>query len=225
VTMDLETAVASVVAAEGTSDWPVEALRAQAIAARSYFVAARHRHIDFDFCDTTHCQFLRQAPDSNSKAARAASETRGQVLTFQSRPFAAMYTRSCSGRTYTPAQVHLSADTYPYYSVVCSYCRAHPVHWTSKIAAADAVSLRANDEPARLELVRKLGWSTIPSDSFSTAKEGNHRVIRGVGQGHGIGLCQAGAAGMARSGADFRHLHRHYYPNSTIEQLGTSAAP
>src|SRR5271157_1117502 len=61
VTMDLETAVASVVAAEGTVDTPSEALKALAVAARSYFVAGKGRHRDFDFCDTTHCQFLREA--------------------------------------------------------------------------------------------------------------------------------------------------------------------
>src|SRR5208283_1270192 len=60
VTMDLEPAVASVVAAEGTVDAPSEALKALAVAARSYFVAGKGRHRDFDFCDTTHCQFLRE---------------------------------------------------------------------------------------------------------------------------------------------------------------------
>ena len=101
--MDLETAVASVVAAEGTVDTPSEALKALAVAARSYFVAGKGRHRDFDFCDTTHCQFLREPPASNSAATQAVSATRGLVITYQSayqsQPIAAMYTRSCSGRT------------------------------------------------------------------------------------------------------------------------------
>src|SRR5262245_54171391 len=56
VSMALETAVASVVAAESPPGAPLEALKAQAVAARSFLVAGRGRHRDFDFCDTTHCQ-------------------------------------------------------------------------------------------------------------------------------------------------------------------------
>jgi peptidoglycan hydrolase-like amidase len=41
---------------------PFEALKAQAVVTRSSYVSARNRHPLFDFCDTTHCQFLRQAP-------------------------------------------------------------------------------------------------------------------------------------------------------------------
>jgi len=59
VSMDIETAVASVVAAEGMPGAQMEALKAQAVAGRSYFTDGKGRHNDFDFCDTTHCQFLR----------------------------------------------------------------------------------------------------------------------------------------------------------------------
>ena len=72
VRMDLETAVASAVQAESDPDTPLEALKAQAVATRSYFVATRRQHHDFDFCDTTHCQFLREPPlpDSNFYSRR-----------------------------------------------------------------------------------------------------------------------------------------------------------
>ena len=69
VAMNRETAVASVVAAENPSDTPFEALKAQAVAARSYFVASRGRHHDFDFCDTTHCQFLREPPPPGERCS------------------------------------------------------------------------------------------------------------------------------------------------------------
>jgi hypothetical protein len=113
VAMDRETAVASVVAAESAPDTPFEALKAQDVAARSYFVAGRGRHHDFDFCDTTHCQFLRQSPAPGSAAARAVAATRDLVLAYDSLPFAAMYTRSCSGHTRTPAELGLSPAAYP----------------------------------------------------------------------------------------------------------------
>jgi peptidoglycan hydrolase-like amidase len=216
VTLDLETAVASVVAAESAADDPLEALKAQAVAARSYFLAGRGRHRDFDFCDTTHCQFLRAAPPATSRVAIAVAATRGLVLAYQTMPFAAMYTRSCSGETRTPAQVRLPAAAYPYFSVDCEYCRRHPVRWTSYIPAHQAESLRASDETARLAVARQVGWSAVPSNDFSFANDGDRVLLRGVGNGHGIGLCQAGARAMAASGAGFREILEHYYPNTDI---------
>ena len=216
VTLDQETAVASVVAAESAPDAPLEALKAQAIAARSYFVAARGRHHDFDFCDTTHCQFLRNPPAEGSAVDSAVNATRGLVLAYNSQPFPAMYTRSCSGHTRTPAQLNLSGTSYPYYSVQCEYCRSHPVRWTSRILPKDAALLPSSDEAARLNIDRRLGWNTVPSNDFVANSDGDQVVLKGIGNGHGIGLCQSGAKAMAESGASFREILSHYYPNTTI---------
>lgn len=192
VTMGREIAVASVMAAESGPGIPLEALKAEAIAARTYFVAARGRHPDFDFCDTTHCQFLREPPAPTSAAAVAAWVTRDLVLAYNSRPFAAMYTRSCGGRTRTPAELGLPSAIYPYYSVECKYCRAHPFRWTRRISAQNAAQVRNSDESARLLLDRRLGWNAIPSDAFSVEKRADQIVLSGVGQGHGIGLVRPG---------------------------------
>jgi len=216
VSMDLETAVASVVAAENALDTPLEALKAQAIATRSYFVAGRGRHHDFDFCDTTHCQFLREPPAPGSAAAKAVAATSGLVLAYDAEPFAAMYTRSCSGRTRTPAEVHLPSAAYPYFPVECKYCREHPAHWVMRMSAEDAATLHNFDEAARLKIVRRLGWSAVPSNDFEKRKERDQVVLQGTGYGHGIGLCQAGAKAMAEEGADFEKILGHYFPNTTI---------
>jgi stage II sporulation protein D len=224
VAMDRETAVASVVAAESAPDAPFEALKAQAVAARSYFVAGHGRHHNFDFCDTTHCQFLRQTPTPGSAAARAVAATRDLVLTYDSFPFAAMYTRSCSGHTRTPAELGLSPAAYPYYSVECKYCRAHPVRWSSRVSAQDAATLRTSDESARLNIDRRLGWSAVPSNDFVKKIENDQIILEGAGEGHGIGLCQSGAKAMAEAGADFRQILTHYYPNTTVVTWPGSAS-
>ena len=216
VSMDRETAVASVVAAESMPETPLEALKAQAVAARSYFVASRGRHREFDCCDTTHCQFLRNPPMANSAAARATAATRGLVLAYDSHPVGAMYTRSCGGRTRTPAELGLSPAAYPYFSVECEHCRAHPARWSSRISAQDAVALHSSDESARLDINRRLGWNAVPSNSFVVRTDRDHLILEGTGEGHGIGLCQSGAQAMAEAGADFRQILSHYYPNTTL---------
>jgi peptidoglycan hydrolase-like amidase len=223
VTMDLETAVASVVVAESAVDTPSEALKALAVAARSYFVAGKGRHPDFDFCDTTHCQFLREPLPGKTAVAQAVSATQGLIIAYQSQPVAAMYSRSCGGRTRTPAELGLPPATYPYYSVDCKYCRQHPSRWESRLSTADGVALRDSNESSRLRLGRRLGWAAVPSNNYVLRQEGEQTVLRGVGQGHGIGLCQAGAEAMAEEGADFHEILAHYYPNTIIITLGRAA--
>jgi len=215
VKMDLETAVASVVAPESLADSPIESLKAQAVASRSYLVAGKGRHSEFDFCDTTHCQFLREPPVVGP-ALEAAAATRGMVLVYESKPFAAMYTRSCSGRTRTPQEVGLTPGPYSYYSVPCKYCREHPDGWHSQVSSRDATTLRSSNEASRLRTNRRLGWSTAPSNTFIRRNVGDQVILEGVGQGHGIGLCQAGARAMAEQGAYYPEILSHYYPNATI---------
>jgi peptidoglycan hydrolase-like amidase len=216
VNMDLETAVGSVVRAEMTGDTPFEALKAQAIATRSYFVAGGGRHAEFDFCDLTHCQFLREPPTSGTPAANAADETRGMILTHNGKPVAAMFTRSCGGHTRTPQEIGLSASGYPYFPVMCDFCYKNPIKWTRKVSPQDA-ALLSTGENGRLNVGRRLGWDAVPSDNFTAREEGGKVVLEGLGQGHGIGLCQRGARAMAENGATFREILEHYFPNTKIE--------
>jgi hypothetical protein len=170
ITMDREVAVASVVAAEMPPSTPIEALKAQAVVARSYYAAAGPRHDGFDFCDTTHCQFLRQRPEPASGAFQATQETRDLLLAYQAKPLAALYSASCGGQT--RALEDAEPGKYPYYPVHCDFCRRHSP---------------------------------------------------GVVQGHQLGLCQAGAAGMAVAGADFREILDHYYPGTSVMQAAWNA--
>jgi len=219
VRMELETAVASIVAAESPPHAPIEALKAQAVASRSFLVAGKGRHSGFDFCDTTHCQFLRAPPPADSSAAQAAAETRGLVLAFQGEPFAAMYSASCGGRTHSLEELGIPVRRYPYFAVTCDYCRRHPEKWVARISGDDASAL-TRTESSRLALARKLGWKTVPGNFYSSRTEGAEVVLEGAGVGHGIGLCQRGGAAMARQGASFREILQHYYPNTVVRGIG-----
>lgn len=218
VEMELETAVAAVVAAESLPDTPVEALKAQAVAARSFLAAGKGRHRGFDFCDTTHCQFLRELPRVGSPAARAATDTNGMVLAYQDDVFAAMYSASCGGRTHTLDELGIPVRDYPYFAVNCDYCHQHPEEWVATLSAEEAAGLKATED-SRLKLARKLGWQTFPSNSYSEQRQGDRVLVQGTGKGHGIGLCQRGAADMARKGASFQQILEHYYPNTRLKQL------
>ena len=118
VEMDRELAVASVLAAEGAGALPPEALRAQAIVARSYMLAIGGRHAGFDMCDTTHCQRFGPPPAANSAVAKAALATKGQVLTYRGKIVPAMYSANCGGHT-RPFPANDGPSGYAFTSVAC----------------------------------------------------------------------------------------------------------
>ena len=217
VTMPIETAVASIVQAESPVGAGLEALKAQAVAARSFLAARQSSHVEFDFCDTTHCQFLRAPPAVGSPAADAARATQGLILSWhdsavdRDRPLAAMYARSCGGRTRTLREIGIRSTGYPYYGVRCTFCTRHPEVWQR-----DAKELsQPESEAGRLAFNRIHGWSALPSLPGSTDGR-NSEIVSGHGIGHGLGLCQLGAASMARHGASFAEILAHYYPNTRL---------
>lgn len=118
VSMDPEVAVASIVAAEGAGA-PFEMLKAQAVVARSFLIAEPRRHRGFDFCDTTHCQFLRGYPSAASAARRAQEQTKNLTLEYDGRVIAALYSANCGGHTRTLADAGWRVAGYPFFAVDC----------------------------------------------------------------------------------------------------------
>jgi stage II sporulation protein D len=214
ITMATELAVASILAAEAPPGAPLEALKAQAIASRSFLLANPHTHRDFDACDTTHCQYLRSPPAPSSPAALATRATLNVVLTWRPSPeaplsiVAAMYSRSCGGQTRVPTSS--DGTKYPYYSVRCDFCRRHPELWSRPADTPEPTT-----EQARIVYNRTHGWSAIPSNTHAETESG----LEGRGTGHGIGLCQLGAADLAQRGETYAQILAHYYPNTALATL------
>ena len=67
-----------------------------------------------------------------------------------------------------------------------------------------------------LEIRRTLSESHLFSSAFVVEKTQNGFILRGAGWGHGVGLCQIGAAVMASKGYTYREILRHYYPGTTL---------
>lgn len=64
-----------------------------------------------------------------------------------------------------------------------------------------------------------LGWTKVKSTLFEHSVSGNGFRLKGKGFGHGVGLCQWGAQGMARAGSNYRVILDRYYPKSRIERI------
>jgi stage II sporulation protein D len=215
VTMALETTVAAVLAAESDLTGPEHALLAQVVASRSY-LAAGPRHDAFDFCDTTHCQYLTDSFDQ--RAQHIAELSKGTVLTANGRIVRALFTRSCDGRTRTPQELGLPGGTI-YQSASCPVCARDPHTWFRTHALSDVVELiRERTEQARLRVVRSLGWDAVPSNAYRTTTDGDTVTFEGVGEGHGMGLCQRGSVGLAKQGDTWQQILQRYFPSATIQR-------
>lgn len=212
-----EAAVAAVISAEMPAGTPPEAMKAMAVLARGYYAFNGRRHGPYDFCDTTHCQWRRESLPESHPATAAARATAGIVLTYRDRPFAAMYHASCGGETRRAAEVGLDPDPYPYFPVACDWCKTNAASWTRRLPAEIAAPPDGIfTESLRLNIVRKLGWSALPGPNFSLRRDGPEAVLEGKGEGHGVGVCQRGIAGMAAAGATFRELLSYYLPQTRI---------
>lgn len=252
--LPVEQYVAAVLQGETAGNMPEESLKALAVAVRSYATRFRERHKDegFDFCDTTHCQYLRL--DVSAAVAAAVKATAGELLWDRGTPLAAYYHKDCGGKTEAAAAVWPDQASPALVAHEDAYCvrTAHP--WRSEIARGDidramtaaglqvpagwnriAVAERTPSERAlmlrfgvgpsqtgipvsassvRFAVDRALGWNTLKSDWYEVSVQGDHFVFTGKGVGHGVGLCQTGAAEMARQGKGYREILAFYYPGA-----------
>lgn len=69
-----------------------------------------------------------------------------------------------------------------------------------------------------LEIRRALSESHLYSSAFVVEKQGDTFTLIGAGWGHGVGLCQIGAAVMGDKGYAYDEILRHYYPGAEIEK-------
>ena len=70
-----------------------------------------------------------------------------------------------------------------------------------------------------LEIRKWLSESHLYSSAFIVEKENDTFTLYGAGWGHGVGLCQIGAAVMTSKGYTYKEILAHYYPNTTIKQI------
>ena len=85
--------------------------------------------------------------------------------------------------------------------------------------AVDSTQISAED--FRLAIGRALGWNRIFSTWFEVSRQGDHFLFHGRGSGHGVGLCQAGAAAMSAQGRDSTQILAQYFPGAIAADEST----
>ena len=117
LTISVEDYIRGVVPYEMSESFPLEALKAQAVCARTYALSRVDGRKSYDVVDTTNDQVFRGILPSNTKTARACSETAGVVITSQGRLAQGYYSASNGGQTELPSHVWGGKDPSPCYAV------------------------------------------------------------------------------------------------------------
>lgn len=258
--MNLEKYLVGVVAAEMPSSFSFEALKAQAVAARTYTLekyratggtGCNAGSVIADICtDSTHCQAWTCTEDTEKyeKYYRAVYETCGEIITFNDVIIMACYHSTCGGQT-EDAGALWAGPGHPYLrSIECGYCRHSPYFRTENrvalkelagLAGAGAavpaatgahghISIKELTPGNRVSLLR-LGDRTLtgphiraglqlPSAAFTFKIQHEEVIFSNRGFGHGVGLCQYGADGLAREGYTYDRIITLYYPGVSIRQ-------
>lgn len=89
-----------------------------------------------------------------------------------------------------------------------------------------AVTLRLDSteisaEQFRLAVGESMGWNRIPSTWFEVSRQGDRFLFHGRGWGHGVGLCQTGAAAMAAQGRSAQQILAQYFPGAVAADEAT----
>jgi stage II sporulation protein D len=95
--------------------------------------------------------------------------------------------------------------------------------WVIAAAGRDGAWEVTGDAFARA-IDRELGFGAVRSGRLRLSDEDGRVVLRGTGSGHGVGLCQAGAARRAKAGEDHRAILRAYFPRAEVASLDAPIA-
>lgn len=269
INLSVEDYVIGVVAAEMPAEFPEEALKAQAVAARTYIMkrlvnggVVNPVHPGADVCDDhRHTQAWISREEMQRrwgslkqyqyyfKIAKAVYATRDQVITHGGQLIDPVYHASCGGAgTLNSGEVWKydapylkgvacpdDADPDPRREAVFTLAEFKKA--TGEDVGAVAVTtgnksffevLEKNSagQPKTVRVGSKIYSAVVVremlglrSARFSMTLDSGRVKVATVGYGHGVGMCQYGAKGMALKGKDYQEILRHYYTGIEINSM------
>jgi len=176
--VDLEDYVRGVIGAEMPHRWPLEALEAQAVAARSYALAAMHPGRRFDLFADDRSQVYGGVGAETSGTLYAASQTEGRILTYDGRVATTYFFSTSGGRTADVRDVWPKLGAIPYLrSVRDPYDTASPVHTWGFALSAQVLAARLGMPFEELHVVRN-GSGRVTALELGRVRISGERVMR-----------------------------------------------
>ena len=254
VEVDLEDYVRGVIAGEMPISFDIEALKAQAVAARTYAVRRINKNKQYDVVDTVMNQVyldndtLKKRWNSNydkyiSKINEAVSSTRGEYVDYNGNYADTLFFSTSVGNTENSEEIFGTKVAYlqsvssewdkevsPVYEEKNvftreTFCKKLNLNDCSKIyvtvlnetSTGRIKNIKINNKQfTGSEVAYYLG---VRSNYFYISIENNNVVVLTRGFGHGVGMSQYGAEGMANNGYSYKEILEHYYKGTTIKNL------
>ena len=267
--LDLEEYIMGVVASEVPASFNEEALKAQAIAARTFYMSKRNnpdkdsKNKGAEIDDTTNCQvymskeermskWSRSEGESNwNKIQKAVLDTKGQVLTYEGSVLEyPQFFATSSGKTedakdvfsidvpYLKAEESKGEEIAPKYKTTLEIPinefinKINSKYTTANVKKSNLASLIKIESYTESGSVKeiKIGNETIKgtefrelfnlnSTNFKFDFEKDIVKINCTGYGHGVGMSQWGANVMAKNGATYDEILKHYYSGVKIQEI------
>ncbi|WP_277674385.1 stage II sporulation protein D [Piscibacillus halophilus] len=251
----LEEYVVSVVAAEVPASFELEAIKAQALAARTYITQILVDSGDdpeYHVTDTVEHQVYKNLDELRSawgvdyswkinKIKQAVQETQGQIITYSGNPITAQFFSTSNG--YTENAEDYWQNEIPYLKMVNSpWDKQSPEYLEQQIipreeviqkleldSNAITVSNTVRTESDRIKEITISGKTFtgrdvrellgLRSNDFTIEEKGDHIIFTTKGYGHGVGMSQYGANGMAEEGKSYQEIVKHYYQGVEISSI------
>jgi len=245
--LPLEDYLVAVLGSEMPRTFPDQALRAQAVSARTYALRKKVDNLGEPFYlgAGVLSQMYEGLRHEDERTRDAVLATRGEVLTFDLEPIEAYFHASCGGRTESGLAA-LNRDL-PYLKPVeCPCGGLASSHWDLWVPPGEletvlgvkslgGLSVTSRTDTGRARLValaggrtldavtlrKRLGYQRFKSLAFDIEAFGGEGAVHfvGKGYGHGAGMCQWGAKTYAEQGWDYRRILSHYYPGTELQTL------
>lgn len=255
-TIPLESYIVGVLAGEMPIDFDLEALKAQAVASRSYALKRieYNKDKDYDVVDSILNQvyldedYLKSAWGSNyvkniNKLRTAVNATLDEYLSYQDNVVDALFFSTSNGYT---------EDSNLIFNFDCAYLKSVDSPWDKDVSSAylttKVISLKEFYQKLNLPYNKNLNIEVLKrsttnrilllkinnkefkgtdiynllslrSTDFTIELLGDNVKIIMKGYGHGVGMSQYGALGMAKKGYTYQEILKHYYSNTEIKKL------
>jgi len=250
--LDLEAYLRGVVPAEMQAAWPAEALKAQAVAARTYTLLHLDPSRDYDVCATIDCQVYRGREVEHPASDAAIAATAGEVLTYGG-VFARTYYHADSGGVIA-SSAEVWGSEIPYLQAFQDVASGGPhASWSTRLdpnrmaAQLAALGVRigtpqrlvvletsSSGRVVRAEVIGSGGRAVLDGVRLRTQLRAwglkstrfvmtGDLTVRGQGWGHGVGMSQYGARALALAGYGYGQILGFYYPETRLQRLTVQA--
>ncbi len=251
-TINIEDYVKGVLYHEVSHHWPMEALKAQAVATRTYalYAMSLRTNKDYDVTNDIYSQVYGGKNSERYRTGLAVDRTTGKVLAYKRKILPAYFHATCAGMTEDAASLW-NIDMPPLKGVACTFCQDSPhMKWKRNFQLKD-IQEKLNNHGRRMGLIKDMmvvdrnrservnrlkitgrdgkdlvisgkdfrdimGPNVLKSNNYEINMQGYYVDFIGKGWGHGVGLCQWGARGMAAQQFNYQQILSYYYPRSEM---------